>query len=128
MELTIDSVRDSLNRLLIERGEDFIYSPVNDECHYVHDTPDGWEPGCMWGWILADHGVPLDDLKALEGKSIAKVLRKLSLGTMHIGFAALSAQMVQDGEEFNGVIRPGTLGQAVDAFENSYAVVTECFK
>ncbi len=67
IEITADSVKQGLEALVAEKGEDFIYTerPVADadcedetNCRYVWDG----KPDCFIGQFLAKEGVPLERL------------------------------------------------------------------
>lgn len=67
IEITADSVKQGLEALVAEKGEDFIYTerPVagmddddDTSCRYVWDG----KPDCFIGQFLAKEGVPLERL------------------------------------------------------------------
>jgi hypothetical protein len=104
--LTYKNSVELLHRAVRERGEGFVYPQewtrrVNEKgsftCQYVH--PDGTCPGCIIGYVLYLHGVPLDILKLHEGENAVDLLENLNIIREEdlVDYLLTRVQVNQDG-------------------------------
>lgn len=119
-KLTLESIAESLDRLVATKGDECYMPPSGPggDCHYVHSTEDGLEPGCMWGQVFVDHEYDYDQLSHWEGNAIRGILRDYVDSDLdgRVREAAMYAQEVQDKGHtyyqavmvFYGVLEHGT--------------------
>lgn len=78
-ELTLEKAIELLDNAIAERGADHVYVPdvAGSSCFYVH----GDKPGCIIGHVLHQFGIPLSELKKVEGKRAALAVDELDIRT-----------------------------------------------
>lgn len=53
MTLEINAVSEALERIVAEKGEDYVYPLAGDDCVYAEKTSDGYVPSCIVGHVVA---------------------------------------------------------------------------
>lgn len=99
-----------------EKGRDYVFE---GQCRYFRE--DTKEPACLFGHALHKVGYDLDDIQSMKCggfTSTNATIADIVLETMGyhpaIGYAAASAQAIQDGRT-NDSVR-GTWGKSLDRF------------
>lgn len=130
-DFTPEKVNAALDEALKEKGEDYIYprvvktmpegevaekpffpdqpdAPWGTTCLYVHDEEEGQIPGCIVGNVMHRLGVPLEDLKKVEGDNAHGLIGQLQIPVnQHVTRLLNRAQASQDEGQ--------TWGKAVQA-------------
>lgn len=77
LPITVESTRQVFDRLIAERGADYIYQRPSgaDECLYFDPTEGG--PSCIAGQVFAAHGYSEHDVTEYTGAS--EVLEELGI-------------------------------------------------
>jgi hypothetical protein len=74
---TIREVADDDPERVYKAPDHMGRAPGGVNCYYVHTSADGWQAGCLIGKALNRLGVPLEVLRANEGKSAGLVINRL---------------------------------------------------